>query len=126
MKGRTAFAALLLAAGLAAGCTALAIWTAPEKTASAARTEAAERADALFWTTLHAGDYEGIPRAITALTAAYLADPLDPVTAAHLGWLHIWRLVERARLDVAAADDLRAGHGPPPTRRPPPPARCPR
>ena len=100
MKGRTAFAALLLTAGLAAGCTALAIWTAPEKTASAARTEAAERADALFWTTLHAGDYEGIPRAITALTAAYLADPRDPVTAAHLGWLHIWRLVERARLDV--------------------------
>jgi hypothetical protein len=90
---------VLLAAALAAGCAGIAIWAAPEKTASATRTEAAERADALFWTTLHAGDYEGAPRAITALTAAYLADPRDPVTAAHLGWLHIWRLVERARLD---------------------------
>ncbi len=77
------------------------VWAAPEKTASATRTEAAERADALFWSTLHAGDYEGIPRALTALTAAYLADPRDPVTAAHVGWLHIWRLVERARLDPA-------------------------
>jgi hypothetical protein len=99
MKGQTAFAVLLLAAAFAAGCTAIAVWTAPEKTASTTRTEAAERADTLFWMTLHAGDYEGIPRAISALTAAYLADPRDPVTAAHLGWLHIWRLVERARLD---------------------------
>ena len=86
-------------AALAAGCASLAIWAAPAKTASATRTEAAERADALFWTTLHAGDYEGIPRALTALTAAYLADPRDRVTAAHIGWLHIWRLGERARLD---------------------------
>jgi hypothetical protein len=101
MKRRSAPAVVLLAAALAAGCAGVAIWAAPEKTASAARTEAAERADALFWSTLHSGDYDGIPRAVTALTAAYLADPRDPVTAAHLGWLHIWRLAERARLDPA-------------------------
>ena len=99
MRPRAALALALALAVLAAGCAGIAAWTAPEKTASATRTEAAERADALFWTTLHAGDYEGTPRAIAALTAAYLADPRDPVTAAHLGWLHICRLVERARLD---------------------------
>lgn len=101
MRRRTALALGTLAAmaALAAGCAAIAIWAAPEKTAGATRTEAAERADALFWRTLHGGDYDGIPRALTALTAAYLADPRDPVTAAHVGWLHIWRLGERARLD---------------------------
>lgn len=99
MTARSALAVVLLAAALAAGCAGIAIWAAPAKTASATRTEAAERGDALFWSTLHSGDYAGIPRAITALTAAYLADPRDSVTAAHLGWLHFWRLVERARLD---------------------------
>lgn len=51
-----------------------------------------------FWQTLNGGEYENIPAALTALTAAYLEDPNDAVTAARIGWLHIWRLAERARL----------------------------
>lgn len=31
--------------------------------------------------------------------AAYLADPNDAVTAAHIGWMHIWRPSESTRLD---------------------------
>ena len=41
-----------------------------------------------------------------ALKAAYLANPNDAVTAAHIGWLHIWRLSERARLGHGVGPDI--------------------
>src|SRR5207253_1589278 len=72
------------------------------KAPSAQRTALAQRVDGLFWQTLHGGAYEQIPAALTALKAAYLEDPHDAVTAAHIGWMHIWRLAERARLDAVA------------------------
>jgi hypothetical protein len=75
----------------------VAIWSAPGKAPSPERTPSALRADDLFWRTLHNGEYEKIPEALTALKAAYLEDPNDAVTAAHIGWMHIWRLAERAR-----------------------------
>jgi hypothetical protein len=89
-----------------AGCGRLAVWSAPEKVASTTRTAESERADALFWRTLHGGAYEQIPEALTALKAAYLANPNDAVTAAHVGWLHIWQLAERARLAPGAGPDI--------------------
>ena len=79
------------------GCGRIAVWAAPEKTASAERTPAAVEADKVFWATLHGGAYDRIPAALTALKAAYLAEPNDAVTASHIGWMHIWRLGERAR-----------------------------
>src|SRR5262245_4223168 len=101
-RARVAVGGLLLL--LAGGCATLAVWSAPDKTASANRTPEAQRADELFWATLHGGRYDEIPRALTAEKAAYLANPNDAVTAAHVGWLHIWRLAERAR--VAPAPDI--------------------
>jgi hypothetical protein len=77
--------------------------TAPAKVASTTRLPSAERADALFWKTLHAGDYAAIEPALNAMTAAYLENPGDATTAAHVGWLHIWRLSERARLETVPA-----------------------
>jgi hypothetical protein len=94
--------ALLLAAG--AGCARLAEWSAPAKAPSATRSAAALQADALFWAVLHGGRYDRIPEALTAVKAAYLADPNDAVTAAHAGWLHIWRLAERARQPALRPD----------------------
>jgi hypothetical protein len=88
---------ILLIVAATAGCGRLAVWSAPAKTPSAERTAAAIEADKLFWATLHGGAYESIPEALSALKAAYLANPHDAVTAAHVGWLHIWRLAERAR-----------------------------
>ena len=88
------------AATLLGGCAFIAEQTAPAKQPSVARTEAAQRADALFWKTLHGGDYDGIPRALEALKGAYLQSPTDPVNAAHVGFLHVWRIAERARLDA--------------------------
>ena len=81
----------------AAGCGRVAVWSAPEKQPTTARSAASVQADQLFWKTLHGGEYDQIPEALTALKAAYLANPRDPVTASHIGWLHIWRLGERVR-----------------------------
>ena len=103
---RTVVAVVMLVLGAAITYTAIpyatplfAVQFAPEKQAAKSRTDASLKADDLFWKTFHGGEYERIPDALTALTAAYLDNPADSVTAAHTGWLHIWRLSERARLD---------------------------
>ena len=104
---------LFASAIVVAGCGFLAVQTAPQKTASRDRSEAAQKADQLFWATLHGGRYDDITRALEVLTAAYLANPADAVTAAHVGWLHIWRLSENARLDKVPAtitDDAVLAH----------------
>lgn len=93
----TLFGAALVIVMVAAGCGRLAVWSARAKAPSAARTPAAAEADALFWKTLHAGAYDRIPEALRALKAAYLENPRDAITAAHIGWMHTWRLGERAR-----------------------------
>ncbi len=104
MTTRTTFAprrrlALALAAALAlGGCEYIAVQTAPAKPAATTRSEAALRADALFWQTLRGGDYNGIETAMRAVKGAYLADPGDALTAAHVGLLHLWRLSERERV----------------------------
>ena len=51
--------------------------TAPKKHAAVTRTDLATRADALFWTTFHAGEYQQIPAALEALTGAHL-QPTPP------------------------------------------------
>ncbi len=67
------------------------------------RTEQAEQADGLFWYVFGNGDYDSIPLALNALTAAYIADPEDSITAAHIGGLHLWKLSEQERLDEIPA-----------------------
>lgn len=89
---------LLLIGSFVTGCAYLAVQSAPEKSPSIARGKAAEQADALFWKTLHDGQYDQIPVVLNALTAAYLENPNDAITAAHIGWTHVWRLSERARM----------------------------
>ena len=64
-----------LALAATAGCGRIAVWAAPEKTASTERTPAALEADKVFWSTLHSGAYDRIPETLTALKAAYLANP---------------------------------------------------
>lgn len=62
-----------------------------------ARSPSSLQADALFWQTLHAGDYAGMQPALEAETGAHLRAPGDGITTAHVGFLHIWRISERAR-----------------------------
>ncbi len=85
------------------GWTRIAVQLAPGKRAATSRTEAATKADELFWQTFHNGEYEKIQPALEVLTAAYLQTPSDATTAAHIGWLHIWRMSERARLNPVPA-----------------------
>jgi hypothetical protein len=87
----------------AGGCGYVAEHSAPKKQAATSRSVEAVNADELFWKTFHAADYDQITPALEAQTAAYLANPNDAVTAAHTGWLHIWRISERRRLDSAPA-----------------------
>ena len=88
----------------------IAIWSAPRKRAITSRSAAALAADSVFWHTFHGAHYDQIQPALEALTRAYLATPRDATTAAHIGWLHIWRIAESARLDAAPAtitEDMR-------------------
>jgi hypothetical protein len=96
-------------AGALAGCASIAIGAAPEKVAAHDDSPEAKAADAMFWSTLHGGHYDQIGPAIEGLQAAYLVHPNDPKTAAHIGFLHIWRISESARLDRVPAtitDDM--------------------
>jgi hypothetical protein len=97
--------AVVLAIGLAgwANRDRIAVWLAPTKTATSTRSNVALKADELFWHTLHSGAYDDIPRVLEVLTAAYLEAPTDAVTAAHIAWLHNWRVAERDRLSTVPA-----------------------
>jgi hypothetical protein len=76
----------------------IAVMAAPKKEASTTRSEAASKTDDLFWNTFHNGEYDKIQSTLEVLTAAYLQAPNDAKTAAHIAWLHNWRIAERARL----------------------------
>jgi uncharacterized protein YceK len=96
-------------AALLGGCASIAVATAPEKTASHDDSAQAKVADATFWSTLHGGHYDAIGGALDQLQAAYLADPNDPRTAAHIAFLHVWRVSEMARqekLSPTITDDI--------------------
>jgi hypothetical protein len=105
MKTAIAIVLALIVVGVAGWALwdRIAVMIAPEKTAAASRSEAATKADELFWTTFHSGEYDKIQSALEALTAAYLQTPNDAKTAAHIAWLHNWRIAERARASAVAA-----------------------
>lgn len=84
---------------LLGGCEFFALTFAPTKEPRENTTELAQHAHTVFWETLHGGKYHEIPKAMTLLKAAYLQNPHDAKVAAHIGFLHIWRLSERQRLE---------------------------
>jgi hypothetical protein len=87
----------------------IAVMAAPKKQAATLRSAAAVKADDLFWQTFHGAQYEEIPRALDVLTAAYVQTPSDAKTAAHIAWLHNWRVSERSRMQTVPAtitDDI--------------------
>lgn len=79
------------------GCESIAVLSTPKKQAVQSHTQLAEQAQKHFWDTLHQGQYNNIPEANHLLMAAYLQNPNDPQIAAHLGFLHIWKITERER-----------------------------
>lgn len=91
---------LIVISSLLVSCGYMAVHFAPDKRPSEVRSDASKQADVLFWQMLHGGEYDRIPDALAALTAAYLDDPTDSTTASHIGFLHIWRLAECSRLET--------------------------
>jgi hypothetical protein len=81
----------------------LAIWAAPDKTARPEQSDRAKRANEKFWQALHGGRYEELPSVIEGLTAAYLENPRDAETAAHIAFSHAWFGSERSRLERVPA-----------------------
>lgn len=99
--------ALTVAATL--GCLIADVSMAQAEGAVSTRQPAAQQADQLFWQTFHSGDYAHIQASLEAATGAYLRDPDDAVTAAHVGWLHMWRVAESSRLEhrpASITDDI--------------------
>lgn len=88
---------LLLMVITLTGCERIALLTTPKKTASVSHSPLAELAAKNFWEILHHGEYDKISAVDKLLTAAYLENPNDPTLAAHLGFLHIWKITERGR-----------------------------
>lgn len=71
------------------------------------------KAQRYFWTILHTGRYADIDKADYQLMAAYLKYPNDPQLAAHIGFLHIWKIAERQRLkarDPRVVDEMVLAH----------------
>ena len=105
--GMRALAALSLV--LLSGCATVAVALAPRKEARPADTESAAKADAAFWYALHGGRYDEIDPVLEGLTREYLVHPEDPHLAAHVAFLHVWRLSERVRQDhphATVTDDI--------------------
>lgn len=80
------------------GCEQWALMNTPSKKPHLSNTRIAAQAERYFWKTLHEGQYQDIPKADYLLMAAYLENPNDPKLAAHLGFIHIWKITERAKL----------------------------
>jgi hypothetical protein len=78
-------------------CEQIAIQSTPKKQAIPSHSPLATQAQKYFWHTLHQGKYQDIAAANRLLMAAYLENPNDPQIAAHIGFLHIWKITERQR-----------------------------
>jgi len=95
------------------GCASLAVWSAPDKAPAAQSSAKARAANDRFWQTLHGGRYDDLPPLLDELTAAYLENPNDAQTAAHIGFAHVWRVSESARLShrpATVTDDIVLSH----------------
>ncbi|WOB10211.1 hypothetical protein [Piscinibacter gummiphilus] len=104
LPARVLQAALAVAAAALSACvspgaagTAPSAEAPPAKRASTSRTLPAQAASQLMWSALSQGDYASIDRVLVALHGAYLGDPGDATTAAHIGMTQLWRVSESTR-----------------------------
>ncbi|MRH99653.1 hypothetical protein GH721_03815 [Kriegella sp. EG-1] len=62
--------------------------------------ELAEFANAYFWENYHKGNYHKIDSVLYYLQAAYIKNPNDLQTIAHIGFTNAWAISERRKLDT--------------------------
>jgi hypothetical protein len=84
----------LLCASLS-GCAFIAESMTPQKEV----TPSSERhtLEEAFWKVFKRGDYEHLDPLLNRLKLDYLKNPKDPLIASKIGFLHAWRVTERAR-----------------------------
>jgi hypothetical protein len=91
---------MVLAGVLVMSCRSIALLSTAQKKASATQTVFQKRVNDYFWQQLHAGNYDSIPNILNMLTAAYLENPGDFSTTAHIAFTHMWAISERNRKAV--------------------------
>lgn len=62
-------------------------------------TDVSKIANKYFWDNYHLGNYDSIPKIIDKLNLALQENPKDLISTTHLGFVHIWALSERQRLE---------------------------
>ena len=92
-----AFVYLLLVI-LLAGCSQIAIGSAPPKQPRLSDSDLARQAIQLFWKDFYDANYDNISMIQRVLTAAYLENPNDPRLALLLAHTHFWKVAERTRV----------------------------
>jgi tetratricopeptide (TPR) repeat protein len=99
---------VLLIISCVLGCTDIAVSFTDKKKPVFTQSDLAKDANTYFWDNFHAGNYDSIPEIIEKLNMALAENPNDLVTTDHLGFVHVWALSERQRLQ--AADPLIVDH----------------
>lgn len=77
------------------GCAEMAVWMTEKKSAQISSSHEARLAKQFFWETLHHHRVADMERAEKMLMQAYLKHTQDPVLAAYIAFIHIWKLTER-------------------------------
>lgn len=85
------------------GCAEVAEWMTEKKIAHASNSQLAIHAKHFFWHTLHRNQKQDLNTAENLLIRAYLQNTSDPILAAYIGFIHIWKLTER---DYSKPDPL--------------------
>ncbi len=85
---------------LLSGCTLeyLAESDAAAKTAQQSDSVVSGKAVETFWEVFHAGNYGRLAEVNELLNVAYLDNPNDPEIAGLIGFTHMWKVTERARV----------------------------
>lgn len=81
------------------GCGIIATTFTSSKKYEVAQTDISKNANKFFWDNYHLGNYDSIPKIIEKLNLALQENPKDIISTTHLGFVHIWALSERQRLD---------------------------
>jgi hypothetical protein len=104
--GRTARAAVasVMTLLILAGCSEIAIKSAPAKEPRASSSPLAAVAARVFWESFSEARYENIPRVQSILTAAYLENPGDARLALLVAHTHFWKIAERERVQPLAPE----------------------
>ena len=96
--------AVLLLISTLFSCGYVATTFTAKKKYSLAQSDFSKQANKYFWDNYHQGNYDSIPQITNMLNVALQENPNDIITTTHLGFLHVWALSERQRLETPKAD----------------------